>query len=947
MIRTPLTASSRRRGFALLITIVLVAFLVLILVGLATFTRVETQVAANAEDLGKARQSALTGLNIAIGKLQRHAGPDASVTARSDFKNAGLLITNNPHITGVWDTTAAGNNPAAWLVSGTEDDPLDDNDVEDPADPVSAPYGTTNGKSWVFLAYDGAVGNANAADRIRVVKRPIQVPRASVPGFGSAGADVTIGNYAYWVGDEGTKASIGAAPPDLSSLNYNNTAANGDNWAGVNATELKERLNQFSQPYHRLDQIFGVLTYPAAAANLRKVVTLEQLRFVVPTTQYNTFLQSFHDITPLTRGVLARTNAGNGPGNRLRVDLSATSVAGGNSATNAYLLQRPSGTSGLVATHSLVGRSPVAGYWVGPVLSEAGIYFGMSASRDLTFQINAELWNPYASSLDIPANTLGVRVRIVNDLVFTAETSAGAPPTTQSHTFTVSGGTEFTRNFSAQTLDPGEITFFQSNSTGTFSSGSGSMADSGVSAVPAMASDPTKFGVPDSNDSIVIELFESATNTVLQRFFVPNIGGGPASAAVDDVNAGYGYELRTDLRVWTDNKLDLALGLGNARDPRALEFKVDPTDPSDSPFEPLGAGNWKAEATSNNGTESIANGSPFVKGNPAIILFDLPRQEVTSLAQLRHMISAKPYGMTAGSPLWDTSFMSTVPMSGAWDYQTQARPNRYLEVYEPPQAPDGEFDTPANKLASLRDPARSARFQLIRGAFNINSTSVKAWSTVLGASLQNWDTEANGPTDITGAFFRTPHGAQSLGVANLVPTASLSDATTLTAVGRRLTAAEIDRLAQEIVDALKANPLNRPFYSLSEFASSNVLTTAISAAGINNTLNAENRFTAGAVTPGDILAAIAPFMSARSDTFKVRAYGDTQNPVTGEVTGRVWCEAIVQRVPDLCRAPNHETGSDDAAIAPVDTVVEGDPTKFIFGRKFQIVSFRWLNSDDI
>jgi hypothetical protein len=285
-------------------------------------------------------------------------------------------------------------------------------------------------------------------------------------------------------------------------------------------------------------------------------------------------------------------------------------------------------------------------------------------------------------------------------------------------------------------------------------------------------------------------------------------------------------------------------------------------------------------------------------------------------------------------------------MGFAWDYRTQARPNPYIEVYEPPQAPAGEFDTPANKLTSLRDPDNAARYQLIRGAFNINSTSVKAWSAVLGASLSQWDTQADAAANITGAFFRTPHNAQTLGLANLVPSSTLTNASALTAVGRRLTAAEINALAQEIVDQLKLQP--RPFYSLNAFASSTVLATAIADANLNASIaNAQYQYAGGAITPGDILAAIAPFMSARSDTFKIRAYGDAANPVTGEVTGRVWCEAIVQRVPDLCPAPGHDSGANDAAREDVADVVDALPADFPFGRKFQIVSFRWLNSDDL
>jgi hypothetical protein len=72
------------------------------------------------------------------------------------------------------------------------------------------------------------------------------------------------------------------------------------------------------------------------------------------------------------------------------------------------------------------------------------------------------------------------------------------------------------------------------------------------------------------------------------------------------------------------------------------------------------------------------------------------------------------------------------------------------------------------------------------------------------------------------------------------------------------------------------------------------------------------------------------FLTSRSDTFLVRAYGDSQNPVTGAIQGRAWCEATVQRVPETLDP------SDDQ-ITPTGN----------FGRKFKITSFRWLTSDDI
>ena len=80
-----LSRNNPRRGFALLITVTLLAFLVLLLVSLASLTRVETQVAANTQQIAHARQNALLALNIALGQLQKYAGPDQRVTATADL----------------------------------------------------------------------------------------------------------------------------------------------------------------------------------------------------------------------------------------------------------------------------------------------------------------------------------------------------------------------------------------------------------------------------------------------------------------------------------------------------------------------------------------------------------------------------------------------------------------------------------------------------------------------------------------------------------------------------------------------------------------------------------------------------------------------------------------------------------------------------------------------
>ncbi|MFH1500055.1 MAG: hypothetical protein ABII82_19795, partial [Verrucomicrobiota bacterium] len=101
------------------------------------------------------------------------------------------------------------------------------------------------------------------------------------------------------------------------------------------------------------------------------------------------------------------------------------------------------------------------------------------------------------------------------------------------------------------------------------------------------------------------------------------------------------------------------------------------------------------------------------------------------------------------------------------------------------------------------------------------------------------------------------------------------------------------------------------------------------------------RLAAGApkfLTQGDVLATIGGEISARSDTFTVRAYGEVTDPLdpTAPATARAWCEAVVQRLPDY-----HSPGLD-----PSQTPAAGSDNAR-FGRRFEIVSFRWLNPDDI
>ncbi|HEY1121747.1 MAG TPA: hypothetical protein VGE67_09110, partial [Haloferula sp.] len=88
------------------------------------------------------------------------------------------------------------------------------------------------------------------------------------------------------------------------------------------------------------------------------------------------------------------------------------------------------------------------------------------------------------------------------------------------------------------------------------------------------------------------------------------------------------------------------------------------------------------------------------------------------------------------------------------------------------------------------------------------------------------------------------------------------------------------------------------------------------------------------LTQADVLQVIGPVLSARSDTFVIRTYGDSVDEA-GNVQARAWCEATVQRTPEPL-VPD-ESG--------VDCKNAGKPDDF--GRRFMVVSFRWLSPSEI
>lgn len=268
--------------------------------------------------------------------------------------------------------------------------------------------------------------------------------------------------------------------------------------------------------------------------------------------------------------------------------------------------------------------------------------------------------------------------------------------------------------------------------------------------------------------------------------------------------------------------------------------------------------------------------------------------------------------------------------------------------------------------------ARIAAYLAVEGMFNVNSTSVEAWKSVLGGLKgQRFVTQGtNGQdraTDIPSETF----------VAGLgTPFEFRAEHSTLTDpktnpqwVGyRTIGDDEITALAEEVVREIRRRG---PFLSLADFvnrrpgddrelARAGTLQAALESTrvpvnkaynqGGRQVLSGAGRALAfpeaetgpaaygipGVVKQADLLTPIAPILSARSDTFRIRAYGEKTTP-GGAVQARAWCEAVVERLPDFVDDRNRMTES-SASLLPVNQR---------FGRRFRVISFRWLSPQEV
>ena len=268
--------------------------------------------------------------------------------------------------------------------------------------------------------------------------------------------------------------------------------------------------------------------------------------------------------------------------------------------------------------------------------------------------------------------------------------------------------------------------------------------------------------------------------------------------------------------------------------------------------------------------------------------------------------------------------------------------------------------------------ALSGSLIAVEGMFNVNSTSLEAWKAML-SSLRTRTIEGQtngGDTQISSSSITTPNvGLFNPSKAKVTTDKGSLDEETLNAQWsgiHMLSDTEIAALAKAIVSEVRKRG---PFLSLADFVNRRVgtdktlaLSGAIQSAldsddvTINKPFRTGNRAATG-VEPGlvfpeaergaaaygipgyvkqaDILTPIAPLLSARSDTFVIRACGAKTNSAGTTVIAKAYCEAVVQR------SPNYVDSSQDMNTPAAGTI------NTTHGRRFEIVSFRWLSSSEI
>ncbi len=999
-------------GFAILMTLTLMSFLVVLLMTLAALSKVESRISGNAVQQTRARQNALMAMNIALGQLQKYAGPDTRVTATAEALGG---INGTAHYTGVWDSTDRGPAPLAWLVSGNEGAP-----------------GTGLPRSGTFPAIElvGA-GTSGVAGDVVVPLQPMAA--ANIPGQDNT---VITGHYGWWIGDQGVKASVALADRSAEVT-----------YGPFDSAELRSRLRQQrAQGAGPVDSAGIAIFEPGETANSMvtpRVTDFNQLGFMrspggAMTVDHAKVRPYFHAWAPNHAAVLANTKSGG-----LRQDLSlAPGLLGPAFAawadysgymedpavpltpaiSPAYPAARP--VESLRRRYRLTAPQTAAGvtHGVAPVLSYFLISFNVrtdpsagGSTRPLEVRARwmATLWNPYTSAIVPEPLVLEVEhlpsVQVFND------TGGGSLPAIELDSlygqplrinlpWTPAGRDDHqswlpgrVHTWSArEDLNKGSAPPSDGFASVFYTRMLSTAAGQGVQrAVPSLSMANSAIAHLAGNQTqLVLRLYHRLANgdrELLGTYVSPMFAAfstTPAAINLASFQFTYVFHLTegADTPALPDTWLTTA-----GQDPR------EPILPAGN-FSP-GANGPRPELYPNYTTISFPDrlldralpastssltGQSYNEDTP---LFELPRSPLLSVGGLQHLAIAGSRPFTIGNSwgdsdgwngLFDRYFFSGLSgeVNPAGLPAGTVLPNPLLGVSA--RKPNGEVPTAAD-LTAKATAGYSSGYLLQSGAFNLNSVNPAAWQAVLRSGRftagdlfhyldaspstgSRTDTPAAQKALPDAVFFRFPMSAQETYKADAGYAASTSvppaAANVISAAGTHLFRRGVRALSPEVTAALAKSiaglvrqrlATSGPCRTTEEFLAPNPLfggrslleqAIADTAAPDGSRINGPPtvpEFSSQWLTQGDLMTMLAPILFPRSDSFVIRTYGDMANPVTGEPEGRAWAEACVQRMPDYV----------DAAQPPETAPAALNPTNRTYGRRFKLISFRWLAASDI
>ena len=399
-------------GFALVLALLLMAFVLLLILSMTTLLQVESRAASNSLQILHARENARLALMTAIGELQKHAGPDQRVTARADILGDGNFESSARFWTGVWDTT----NPAAaptWLVSGLA------------VDPSIAP------QSSITMEVGFSVSS----------NHPDQSNNFLPTRVAAQGLD--HGQYAWWISDEGIKAAISVEDELHDALD---DLPEGDRYLdyNLNSTKVLHARHDPNFDYHLLFDINDPGS--STKALMDHVIYQDQIAILAINKSQDdrdTIQAAFrHDHTLRNRFVLSDPRNGG-----LKKDLSFLKTLDIATTTQAQLDTLYSEPNHLITKESIQlvqfrgnptahPSNEIIGMQLGedtietteakanhfdllPVITELQISLGIAAedgdptnnsttdsSVYLVYKVYLELWNPYTVPIMIGDNNL-------------------------------------------------------------------------------------------------------------------------------------------------------------------------------------------------------------------------------------------------------------------------------------------------------------------------------------------------------------------------------------------------------------------------------------------------------------------------------------------------------------------------------------------------------------